>query len=60
MKLKPIRRKLITIGNSIGVTLPSALLYKLDESKKYEVIFQYHKGSKDPEVWFISIKEVKK
>ena len=31
MKLRPEKRKLIRIGNSVGVTIPSGMLYKLDE-----------------------------
>ena len=59
MKLRPEKRKLIRIGNSLGVTIPSEMLYKLDENKDYVVVFKYKKNSSNPEIWEIYL-EVKK
>ena len=52
-----IRRKLYRRGSSFETTIPMPLLFKLDRSKKYEVIFKY-----DPKKdrWNLDFKELKK
>jgi len=59
MKYNVNVRKLTRIGNSPGVTLPKEMLFKLDENKKYEIVFKYQKNSSNPEIWEIFIREVK-
>ena len=51
-----IRRKLYIRGSSFETTIPMPLLFKLDKSKKYEVIFEY-----DPkkDKWHIDFKRIK-
>ena len=52
-----IRRKLYKRGSSFETTIPMPLLFKLNKSKKYEVIFKYD-SKKDK--WYIDFKERKK
>ena len=52
-----IRRKLYKRGSSFETTIPMPLLFKLDKSKKYEVIFKYD-TKKDK--WNLDFKELKK
>ena len=52
-----IRRKLYKRGSSFETTIPMPILFKLDKSKKYEVIFKYD-TKKDK--WNLDFKELKK
>ena len=52
-----IRRKLYKRGSSFETTIPMPILFKLDKSKKYEVIFKYD-TKKDK--WYLDFKEIKK
>jgi hypothetical protein len=52
-----IRRKLYKRGSSFETTIPMPILFKLDKSKKYEVIFQY--DSKNDK-WYLDFKDIKK
>ena len=52
-----IRRKLYKRGSSFETTIPMPILFKLDKSKKYEVIFKYN--SKDDK-WYLDFKEIDK
>ena len=52
-----IRRKLYKRGSSFETTIPMPILFKLDKSKKYEVIFKYN--SKDDK-WYLDFKEINK
>ena len=51
-----IRRKLYKRGSSFETTIPMPLLFKIDKSKKYEVIFKY--DSKNDK-WYVDFKEIK-
>ena len=52
-----IRRKLYRRGSSFETTIPMPLLFKLDKSKKYEVIFKYD-SKKDR--WYLEFKKIDK
>ena len=52
-----IRRKLYKRGSSFETTIPMPILFKLDKSKKYEVIFKY--DSKNDK-WYLDFKEINK
>ena len=52
-----IRRKLYKRGSSFETTIPMPILFKLDKSKKYEVIFRY--DSKNDK-WYLDFKSIKK
>ena len=52
-----IRRKLYKRGSSFETTIPMPLLFKLDKSKKYEVIFKYNSKNNK---WYLDFKEIKK
>lgn len=49
-----IRRKLYKRGSSFETTIPMPLLFKINKSKKYEVIFKYD-AKKDK--WYLEFKE---
>lgn len=51
-----IKRKLYTRGSSFETTIPMPLLFKLNKSKKHNVIFKY-----DPkkDKWYIEFEEEK-
>ena len=51
-----IKRKLYTRGSSFETTIPKPLLFALDLSKKYGVIFEF-----DPEKkkWYVSFEQEK-
>ena len=51
-----IRRKLYKRGSSFETTIPMPLLFKINKSKKYEVIFKY--DSKNDK-WYVDFKEIK-
>ena len=50
------RRKLYKRGSSFETTIPMPLLFAVDKSKKYNVIFKY-----DPiaNKWYIQFEEIK-
>ena len=50
-----IKRKLYRRGSSYEITIPKAILWNLDLSKKYNVIFNRKKDR-----WFIEFKEFNK
>ena len=51
-----IKRKLYTRGSSFETTIPMPILFKVDKSKKHNVIFKY-----DPkkDKWYIEFEEEK-
>ena len=53
--LKTIKRKLYKRGSSFETTIPMPLLFGLDPSKKYFVVFNYEKGK-----WYISFEQGQK
>ena len=50
------RRKLYKRGSSFETTIPRPLLFALDMSKKYNVIFGYDEESNR---WYIKFEEIK-
>ena len=52
-----IRRKLYKRGSSFETTIPMPILFKLDKSKKFEVIFKYNPKN---DKWYLDFKEIKK
>ena len=57
MPATEFRRKLYKRGSSFETTIPMPLLFALDKSKKYNVVFSYDIASNR---WFIKFEEVKK
>jgi len=55
--MKPLKRKLYKRGSSFETTIPMPLLFSLDQSKKYEVVFNYDQKTNR---WYIEFEEVKK
>ena len=51
------KRKLYKRGSSFETTIPMPLLFALDKSKKYDVIFAY---DEEANKWFIKFEEVDK
>jgi len=55
-KMKELRRKLYKRGSSFETTVPMPLLFALDSSKRYDVLFKFdHKENR----WFIEFEERK-
>ncbi len=50
------KRKLYRRGSSFETTIPMPLLFLLDKSKKYNVVFAY---DEDANKWYIKFEEVK-
>ncbi|MEK6922663.1 MAG: hypothetical protein AABX08_02580 [Nanoarchaeota archaeon] len=51
--MKALKRKLYKRGGSYETTIPTPLLFGLDSSKKYLVVFNYDKGK-----WYITFEIV--
>ncbi len=51
-----LKRKLYKRGSSFETTIPMPLLFSLDTSKKYNVVFKYDEKSKK---WYIEFEEQK-
>jgi hypothetical protein len=51
-----LRRKIYRRGGSVETTIPAPLLFSLDDSKKYEAVFEY---DKKPGKWLLSFEEIK-
>ena len=51
-----IKRKLYTRGSSHETTIPKPLLFKLDPSKKHQVIFKYDSQA---DKWYVEFEELK-
>ncbi len=51
-----LRRKLYKRGSSFETTIPMPLLFALDKSKKYNVVFKYDPTSNK---WYIQFEEQK-
>jgi hypothetical protein len=51
-----IKRKLYKRGSSFETTIPMPLLFALDKSKKYNVVFRYEVPSNR---WYIEFQERK-
>ena len=49
------RRKLYKRGSSFETTIPMPLLFALDKSKKYNVVFSY---DSDANKWYIKFEEI--
>ena len=47
-----IKRKVYKRGSSYEITIPKPILFSLDLSKKYYIIFDHRKGK-----WIVSFKE---
>ena len=57
MSIAEFRRKLYKRGSSYETTIPMPLLFALDKSKKYNVVFSYdHMNNK----WYIKFEDTKK
>ena len=52
-----IKRKMYKRGSSFETTLPMPLLFALDKSKKYNVVFKYEPASNR---WYIDFEDIKK
>jgi hypothetical protein len=52
-----IKRKLYKRGSSFETTIPMPLLFALDKSKQYHVVFKYEA---DKNRWYIEFQERKK
>ena len=52
-----IRRKLYKRGSSFETTIPMPLLFALDKSKKYNVVFRFDNKE---DKWFIALEEAKR
>ena len=52
-----IKRKLYKRGSSFETTIPMPLLFAIDKSKKYNVIFKFDESSRK---WYIEFEEMKK
>ena len=51
-----IKRKLYKRGSSFETTIPMPLLFAIDKSKKYNVIFKFDESSRK---WYIEFEEIK-
>ena len=51
-----IRRKIYKRGSSFETTLPKPMLFALDESKKYKVVFRFDESTQR---WYIEFEEKK-
>jgi len=51
-----IRRKLYKRGSSFETTIPMPLLFAIDKSKKYNVVFRFDEASNR---WYIEFEEMK-
>jgi hypothetical protein len=51
-----IKRKLYTRGSSFETTIPMPILFKINKSKKHNVLFKYD-SKKDK--WYIEFEETK-
>ena len=49
------RRKLYKRGSSYETTIPSPLLFALDQNKKYNVVFVYDEESNR---WYVKFEEI--
>ena len=54
--MQKFKRKLYKRGSSYETTIPMPLLFSLDPTKKYSVIFNYDSKTN---LWYISFEEVK-
>ena len=52
-----IKRKLYKRGSSYETTIPMPLLFALDKSKKYYVVFKFEESSGR---WYIEFEDIKK
>ena len=52
-----IRRKLYKRGSSFETTIPMPLLFAIDKSKKYDVVFKFDESRQR---WYLNFEEVKK
>ena len=52
-----IKRKLYKRGSSFETTVPMPLLFAVDKSKKYNVVFSFDEGKQR---WYIEFEEIKK
>ena len=50
------KRKLYKRGSSYETTIPMPLLFALDKSKKYSVVFSF---DPDNNKWFVKFEEIK-
>ena len=51
-----IRRKLYKRGSSFETTLPMPLVFAIDKSKKYNVVFIFDEETKR---WYLDFEEIK-
>ncbi len=51
-----IRRKIYRRGSSFETTLPMPLLFAIDKSKKYNVVFSF---DEETQRWYIEFEEMK-
>lgn len=51
-----IRRNLYKRGSSFETTVPLPLLFGINESKKYNVIFKYNESNHR---WYLDVEEIK-
>ena len=52
-----IKRKLYKRGSSFETTIPMPLLFAIDKSKKYEVVFKFDESNQK---WYIGFEEIKR
>ncbi|MBW2995765.1 hypothetical protein KY332_00535 [Candidatus Woesearchaeota archaeon] len=52
-----IKRKLYKRGSSFETTIPMPLLFAIDKSKKYNVVFKFDEAKQK---WYVEFEEIKK